>query len=296
MNTIGIDKYELKMFSNWGEMDSDTAKRVAGILLGSEVDQLRKNAKLKEEKVDFLTAFVVNADWYHIRLKLFFAMLRVRWRFGLQWKLWHLRPEHYAQILRAEAKVVDWVFLKPLTTQLLPRVKVGMEWLYGPRDYMGGVTIGEFEMAQLRYMRWRKSRSRNDLQLFFGVLYRPLRKDIGPENVEWHRDRRAELNEITSDRSSSKLRMLDEEAMLLAVLYWEGCLKRMRQDYKYVFQGEGSKRKHGAGHLIVKLAGTVKKMDVNETAKASLHVVMEKLNSDIEEAEERMRAIRRKRK
>ena len=67
---------------------------------------------------------------------------------------------------------------------------------------------------------------------------------------------------------------------MVCVLYWRGCMHQLCKQYKWVFQGSGKETKRNPGELIVKLAGSVKPDDVNQTAKADLHVVMTKLNAD----------------
>jgi hypothetical protein len=288
MNTIQLNSYSVKLPDCWEELSVKQTKRLALTLLGNDMRKLR--AKYKELKLEknpeSISAFLAHSESYHLRIQMLWILMNIRWNFRIAWfVLWRMKAEHYAMILNKEPKLIDWLLHKPLTKQVMPTVQVGLINLIGPRDYLGGVSFGEFEMAQHRYTAWLKSRSRKHLQMFFQILYRQERHDVPRHSVVYYRDRRKPLNEITSDKDSSRLSKLSESTMLVAVLYWQGCLQQAQINYPYVFTGSSkSKASSNPGELILSLAGSAKRSDVEEIAATDYHNVMIKLNADNRQA------------
>ncbi len=297
MKTLQLNSWKLKLADDWDGLRLSQVKRIAPILLSKDVDALRARSKELSvaENPSSSAALKVGSDWYHIRMQLFLIMINVRCRLALQWFIsTRLEPEHFAQILTHKEKLVDWLFLKPMYQQVMPTVQVGFHNLIGPRDFLRGVSIGEFEMVQNRYSAWLKTKDRKYLQQLFCILYRKERKDVPRNSVDYARDRRAALNEITTDDEAEKLGRISEDTLLVCVLYWRGCMHQLRNQYKWVFQGAGKATKRNPGELIVKLANSVKPDDINETAKADLHVVMTKLNAENKaEYEQRKNRVRK---
>jgi len=54
----------------------------------------------------------------------------------------------------------------------------------------------------------------------------------------------------------------------------------MHKDYPFVFAGTGKSVKSNAGELIISLAGSAKKSDIEDAANSTVHAVMMKLNAD----------------
>ena len=287
MNKLQLNSNTLLLADDWSKCTVSQIKRLASILLGTDIVKLRKRVKeLKlEQNPSSLSALLVNTDSYYLRINMLLILMNLKWKFkATLFVLFRMKAEHYAQILTNNPELVDWVMDKPLVKQMLPTVQVGTTNLIGPRDYLGGILFGEFEMIQNRYTAWLKTRNRLHLQQIFNILYRKERQDVPKNSVTYHRDRREALNEITTDKESERLSKIDESIMLVAVLYWQGCLLKLRTDYPHVFTGAKSAGKSNPGELIIALAGSVKPTDIKEAANADIHTVMMKLNKENRDA------------
>lgn len=293
MNTLELNGHQWQMPSDWSELSAAQIRKLATVLLSEEMRALGNTPK-NQPLEDLLRA----ADYYALRIKVLMVLLNPRWKWRLAWYIrYRLRPEHYAQILDSTDTPVDWAFKVKLVENRFPVVRVGLKKYHGPGRYLQGIEFWEYQFAMQRYSTYMKKRDRKSLQKFFCILYRAERKDVPRNSAEYAADSREEFIDTRSDALAARFDRAPETVMLAAVLLWQGCLRQLEADYPFVFNRK--KKKGGGGNpaeLIMSLAGSSKKSDVAEQAKAPVHNVLTDLNRRNRESETQMEELKRKRR
>jgi hypothetical protein len=292
MNLLQLGNSTYKLPSKVDELSNWQLKRIAPLLLGRDLKQLRTLAKKEKEKrkksKNPAMVMLVNAEFYHIRLQMLFILLDLRWKFGLQFWLWrNMSPDLYAQVLNHEDKVVDWLFSAELTEQRFPAVWIMGKKFLGPRKEFRNLTYLEYTFAHSRYVAWLEEPTRENLQLFFGVLYRAERKDVPRGHRLHNADAREEFDSVKTDEHAKTFKHLDERVMLCAVLWWQGCSGLKRRRYKHVYSGGAVDDPLTPKQVIIKLAGSAKANDIEAICNSLYDNVMEDLDMHNKEAQER---------
>ena len=74
----------------------------------------------------------------------------------------------------ASYNALDYIFTKiELTTNHYPTLKAGKITLQGPNDSFNNITCGEFEDAEIFFIKFRQNNNFSDLQMLTALLWRP---------------------------------------------------------------------------------------------------------------------------
>jgi hypothetical protein len=142
------------------------------------------------------------------------------------------------------------------------------------------MTFAEYLAAQARYSEWVKDKSTRNLAQFFGVLYRPERTDQPKDSEEYANDARTPLILARIQQDAKAFETFAEDIMLVSLLYWQGSHSKMRTSYPYIFRGTSSKSSN-PGAVVVSLAKSPGKDDVDQILKAPVHNIMTKINQNL---------------
>ena len=278
--TITINGRQAHHAKGWKEVDAKMARGIAPLILGKQAQEfnaaleLSKKGKGKNaERID-----AANEAYMQLVSPILWQIIK-----SPDPRFWSemakLQPEHYAMIIGAAENPTKWCLQVELIKQLFPRITYKMKTYIGPRDYFRGMAFGEYISAQQRYSEWLSDRSKANLARFFGILYRPERTDVDNDSEDYYDDPREPFIPFKAAQYAKIFESYVESVMLVAVLYWQGCHAQLRKDYVHVFKGTSSKNSD-PGELVVSLAKSPSKEDVNGILHAPVHNIMRKLNKD----------------
>jgi hypothetical protein len=260
------------------ETDATMAKKMAPLILGPQADDLQE--KLRQSKLgkgkDPERIDAANEAYMNIMSPLLWIITRGPLKFWKQ--VAKLEPEHYAMIIGSDDNPAQWCMQVELIRQLFPKVKHKGTTYLGPREYMRGMSFGEYLTAQARYSEYMQSKKLEDLAQFFGILYRPERTDVSKDSEAYADDARTPFIASRIQKEAKVFETFDKDTMLVSVLYWQGCHARMRKQYYHIFKGTSSK-KSDPGEVVVNLAKSPGKQDVKDITDAPVHNILRKLNS-----------------
>lgn len=277
---ITINNRAAKYANSWNEVTPSIAKGIAPFLLGQKSVELQQANELATKGKGNNQERIDAANELYAQVAVPTLLKIIESNNPLFWKeVAKLQPEHYAMILADEENPVKWCFKVELVKQLFPKITHQTKTYYGPRDYLRGVTFGEYIAAQQVYSAWLKNRTKGNLARFFAILYRPERTDVKPNHTEYHNDIREPFSPVLSGKYAKSLITFNTETMLASILYWQGCHARMRVDYVHVFSGTSSKNPD-PGAVVIQLAKSPGKDDVDQILNAPIHNIMRKINAD----------------
>lgn len=292
MNSLQFNTMDVKVPSKFSEMSLWQLKRVVPLLLAKHLDELRnigasEMKKKKKSKRNGAVIHLISSEFFAVRLQLLFILLNLRFKFRLQFFLWRkMTPDLYFGILTHQDNVVDWLFKHELTEQLVPSVRVLGKKYLGPRANFHSMSYLEYTMAHARYVAWLNDRSRENLQRFFAVLYRPERNDVLKTDRRYSRDAREVFDPIKTDEKANVFKYLDERVMLIAVLWFKCCTAKKMALYPHVYTGETAEKPLTPKQVIIKLAGSSDDDAVLGICDAPYDNVMEDLDMKNAEAKE----------
>ena len=278
--TISINGKNAMHANSWNEVNSKMAQDIAPLILGQDATRFADALELSKKGKANNPKRIDAANEAYMQL-----VCPILWKItqSNDPRFWNevakLEPEHYAMIIGAADNPTKWCLKVELIKQLFPKVKHKGTTYLGPRDYFRGMAFGEYISAQQRYSAWLKNRTKANLAKFFGILYRPERTDVHKESEQYYEDPRETYIPTKSDRYAARFSSYTESIMLVAVLYWQGCHSKLRTDYVHVFKGTSSKNSD-PGEVVVSLAKSPGKDDVNQILHAPVHNIMRKLNKD----------------
>lgn len=302
MNVIQFNTKQIRTASSFDELEDWQLLKIAPLLLDTELKKVRALARAERQKRRKKRnpgiISLVNSEFYSIRLQMLFILMRLRWNIPLQLWLWrNVDISHYVAIMNdQESKVVDWLFTAGLTAQRFPSVRVGLKKFIGPRESFRNLTYLEYTFAHSRYVAWLDNPTRENLQLFFAVLYRPERKDYPKGHLKYNADPRMPFDSVATDEHASNFDRLDERVMLVAVLWWQGCSEAKRKKYRHVYTGGKAEDPLTPKQVIIKLAGSAKQQDIDGICNSLYDNVMEDLDMNNKEAADRKREQKTKRR
>jgi hypothetical protein len=279
--TLHLDNHSARYALKWAELETSQALKMAPILASTDGDNLRSmlnELKNSKDKNEVLTQ-KCNAQYMGIAMRLLRIVLDPDASLGFKYTIAKLLPEHYARIIASEQNPIQWCFTGGPIKQLVPSVFVNRTIYYGPRDFLGGIQFGEYLTIQDRYQTWTTTKQLSDLCRFFSVLYRPEDASLDKSSAAYHNDCRQAFVANVCDANASLFAKANINALYLAVLYWQGCHERLRVLFPKVFEGVSS-GKSVPGEVILRLAGSVRKNDVEEASQAPALNVMMYLNMD----------------
>lgn len=278
--SITINNRSAAQANCWHEATPQMAKSLAPFLLGTKAEELHAAVELskkgKGENPERIEA--ANFAYMQIAAPMLWCITQ-----SSDPRFWNevakLEPEHYAMIIASEENPTAWCMDIQLVKQLIPSITYNGRKYIGPRDYFKGVTFGEYLTAQARYTDWLKEPTAANLAQFFGILYRPERTDVSKESEAYADDARTPFISANIQEKAKVFEKYNEQTMLVAVLYWRGCHAQMRTKYSYIFNGTSSKSSN-PGEIVISLAKSPGKEDVEQIWRAPLHNIMTKLNTD----------------
>ncbi|MDP2188571.1 MAG: hypothetical protein Q8J69_07800 [Sphingobacteriaceae bacterium] len=136
-----------------------------------------------------------------------------------------------AQQLHFLSQALNWAFApSTLTRQLLPRVRVGLRFFYGPKDFFGNGIFDEVVTAIGKSISYKKAEYEADrdrlLAELAATMYRP-RKWYWPliSLLPWlnNGDQRQKFNEHLIKPNAKLLSKLPKEQLHAILLFFEGC-------------------------------------------------------------------------
>ncbi len=276
--SITLNGIKAQHANGWLEAQPDMAQKMAPLLLGQQADDLQEKIRISKlskgkdpERID-----EANAAYMNIMSPLLWIITRGELKFWKQ--VAKLQPKHYAMIIGSDDNPAKWCMQVELIRQLFPKIRHKGKTYLGPREYMRGMSFGEYLTAQARYSEYIKSKKKEDLAQFFGILYRPERTDVSKESEEYANDARAIFIASRIQKEAKIFETFETDIMLVAVLYWQGCHAKMRKQYYHIFKGTSSK-KTDPGEVVVNLAKSPGKQDVKDITDAPVHNILRKLNS-----------------
>lgn len=277
--TLHLDNVSGAFAQNWLELVPSQALKLAGVLLGA--DGQKMHAALGELKAhEVIPAALTekaNAAYMAVAMQALSIIINPNAKIEFWKKYIALKPEHFAQIISQENNPVKWCFTGGPLTQIVPTITIKGVKHFGPRNYLGGIQFGEYLTVQKRYLSWTKSNQLIDLCRFVACLYRPENTSLSIDTAAYHQDRRIAFVAHVCDERAVDFVGVSPEFLYLAALYWAGCHERMRVDFPNIFKG-GKKSSITDGELILLLAGSSRKDDVEQQAQAPVLNVLMQLN------------------
>ncbi|MCA8831974.1 hypothetical protein [Hymenobacter pini] len=188
--------------------------------------------------------------------------------------------------------LTDFIFAgNELTKQLLPSVQLlwskgPARTYFGPRDSLRNVRFAEFIFADSYFVRYTQQPTPELLNKLVAVLYRPQRRNYNPHSSEYAGDRREDFNEHLIEHRSRHLARLPDKTKLAVFVWYAGCREQMAHLYPLVFtpqtQEEASEK--GWDYVLREMSGGAFGT-VESTGRQNLHMVLAKMQDDLEAAE-----------
>jgi len=286
---IGIDGTVGRMASGWHEATPAMVRGLAPLLLGEQAKAMRAAKELAEKGKAKNPERIAELNRLYAELSMM-AMHRIiaPYQFQFLWKFIQLKPEHFGMMLADDENPVKWVWEVKLTRNVLPKVRAGLRLLHGPNHYLKGVCFAEYLMAQEAYGDWVRTGQREHLCQMFAIMYRPERKDIGKEHPDYAEDSRELFVPAWVQKRVKLVERVQDDILLSLVLYWQGCHALMKRKYPHIFTGNGGKASD-PGTVIVMLAKSPNRRDVQDAALSPVHNVLRRMNADAEAEQKRRR-------
>lgn len=186
------------------------------------------------------------------------------------WKAFHWRRNRAIMAIPHQqvhfiGQSIDWAFApSTLTRQLLPRVRVGLRFFYGPKDFFGNGILDEVITAFEKMTSYKEASSDAErsrlLAELAATLYRP-RKWYWPF-IKWlpwlnNGDPRRAFNENLIKPNAAILGKLPQEQLNAILLFFEGCTAHWEAVAPLVFTSnkEGVGDRLGWSKFYVSMAG-----------------------------------------
>jgi len=161
-----------------------------------------------------------------------------------------------------------------LTTNPLPLLKIRFRKYHGPGPRMKDISFGQFMIADTFFLKYMRSRSPEDLNMFVASLY--YRKEFDASKVE---------------RVAQKLRRAKMDKKLAVVLFFTGCRNYINNRFPLLFpkpaKGESKAKGNKAswGDVLISLVGE-NPAEKDRVEKLDLYFALAFLESQIRRSRE----------
>jgi len=141
------------------------------------------------------------------------------------------------------------------TTNHFPHIRSGLwfRWvrrLYGPSDRLYNLTFGEYIAADNFFRRYVATGKVEFLDKLIATLWRNEDRNYQPNEFTYRGDRREPFNEYTVNTRMNKVRGLPMNMKVAILLWWNGCINHLAEQFPHVFNGGGTKSKFGSLALV----------------------------------------------
>lgn len=220
------------------------------------------------------------------------ALLQVRW--------WQVKKQ-IALYLADHSQVNDILahanFLyedNALTKQLIPSVRVGMLWFYGPADRLKNITIAEFIFAHAYWVKHKKDQTDEEaLNMMIATLYRPAKPKKQRKGPHYDGDIRQQFNQYLVEERAAKVAKLPRHVKDAILIFFDGCIQYMEQQYPKIFSNnEGNAGSYGMVEVLHTMAGD-KFGDFDKVQQSRMMDILRDLTISIRQKEEKDREMMR---
>lgn len=178
-------------------------------------------------------------------------------------------------------KVIKTDFVK----NLIPKIKVGKKWYYGPSEALTNTEFGEYVTALNAYVDFSNTGEEADLDTLVGALYRPKRKKGKIYNL---RDQRIDFDKNAVPYYSKKVTKIPFSQKYAIYLFFSACQQFIVTsnelelsggvivDLSILFKPNNSKGPKGIGMagVVYSLAESAVFGDAEKTAKQNTYDVL----------------------
>ncbi len=174
-------------------------------------------------------------------------------------------------------EIVDWMFKQPtLTRNLIPKLKTGLEILYGPDADCKNISVSQFAFADKFLGEFLKQKEEGSLNMLISTLYTYSNKPFRKEDIEMI------CNHVRGVA-------LDQKLVILA--FFIGCRQKLAHSHKDIFKKTNKVRRSRSGWLgfFYEMAGP-KTGTYSEVANMNFFEMlgmMRKINDDAAEMEKK---------
>ena len=225
MSVISINGKKIIPAASWNELNLRQLSAIAKVLVSYWNVISVLGSKFKDKKLFKMTMSHAKKEPQHVILR---QLLNLSWY-------------TYSKLTASQCldlfQVTEFIFKDiKLTRNNLERIRIGYSWYCGPDDRLNNISIDEFIMADLWYMRYRKTGKESALNHLISVLYRKKAKDIDINSSDFKGDLREAYNEYTYTQRSNKIARLSSLKKNIILLYYMGCRNHLEITYKEVFK------------------------------------------------------------
>ena len=188
-------------------------------------------------------------------------------------------------------EAAEWIWeSNTLTRQLLPRIRVGVTYYYGPADRLKNLTFKEFVFAYNLYVAYKKYKQPERLDQLIAVLYRPKQPGLTTQHPDYQGDLRQPFNNHLIEQRAKKMAKLPDYYKQAILIWFEGCFNWMVERYEQLFSTNEttSEAEGGLKELIHRLSGGTFG-DFTQTEQTNIFDIMDQLNINVKDNKEHER-------
>ena len=177
-------------------------------------------------------------------------------------------------------KNLDWLMSPGLTSDLLPKIRIGSTAFYSSGEYMNVITGAEFFYTEAHYESFFKEQNDEALNKLIAVLYRPAGEGNkhNKNHSEFCGDIRESFNDNIIQMRSEKIARLPHKYKCAILNYYEGCRASLVASHPEVFEKGSSDGKKGSW-LNVFDALSSSFTDLKEVSKEPLAMILFKVTA-----------------
>jgi hypothetical protein len=278
MQILEADKKKYQVPETWDEL---TAKQYLNICHVISVDMRDEEQRLKKQK-----GIEINSE-YSKRIVILKVLASMPWR-----KFAKLNKLQLASIIHLTDFVMEEV---TITNQLLPKIRVGLRYYYGPEKGLVFSTFEEFAHADTQFTNYVNGKREEALGNLIAVLYRPRKRFlwIRKRLPSYNGDPRIPFNDTSVAKRGKRFTKRMKNRYKHAVLFFFAGFRSQNviKNYAELFKQRSGTVKFGGKNYgwkspLHEMAGN-KYGSMKETSSYRWHEILTALVMEVENAERR---------
>lgn len=175
-----------------------------------------------------------------------------------------------------------------LVENKFPVIKVRLKKFYGPEDKLYNISYDEFRTAENWFLAFSKTKDFKYLDLLVATLYRPKKKGVKINSLDYDGDIREPFNDHAIKTRSKSISKLPAGYKIAVFQFFFGCMNHLKEKFPMVFQG-------GNGGVTDRVIQSLKVVDWlnggdvtknREILKSNIYEVMTRMQTEREKIEQ----------